>query len=69
MCSTRPRRFGKTFAAEARVAYYTCGADSRGLFEGLDISRDPSCVRLWHRTTTYRDVRWLLTATIPLSRE
>ncbi len=42
VCSTRPRRFGKTFAAEALVAYYTCGADSRGLFEGLDISRDPS---------------------------
>ena len=41
VCSTRPRRFGKTFAAEALVAYYTCGADSRSLFEGLDISRDP----------------------------
>ncbi len=41
VCSTRPRRFGKTFAAESLVAYYTCGADSRGLFEGLDISRDP----------------------------
>ena len=42
VCSTRPRRFGKTFAAESLVAYYTCGADSRALFEGLDISRDPS---------------------------
>ena len=42
VCSTRPRRFGKTFAAESLVAYYTCGADSRELFEGLDISRDPS---------------------------
>ncbi len=42
VCSTRPRRFGKTFAAESLVAYYTCGADSRSLFEGLDISRDPS---------------------------
>ncbi|MDO4796775.1 MAG: AAA family ATPase [Coriobacteriales bacterium] len=41
VCSTRPRRFGKTFAAESLVAYYTCGADSRTLFEGLDISRDP----------------------------
>ena len=42
VCSTRPRRFGKTFAAESLVAYYTCGADSRELFGGLDISRDPS---------------------------
>ena len=45
VCSTRPRRFGKTFAAESLVAYYTCGADSRGLFQGLDISRDPGFER------------------------
>ena len=38
---TRPRRFGKTFAAESLVAYYSRGCDSRALFEGLDISRDP----------------------------
>jgi hypothetical protein len=42
---SRPRRFGKTFAAESLVAYYTCGADSRELFEGLDISRDPGFER------------------------
>ena len=39
---TRPRRFGKTFAAKSLVAYYSCGCDSRALFGGLDISRDPS---------------------------
>ncbi len=38
---TRPRRFGKTFAAESLVAYYSRGCDSRALFEGLDIGRDP----------------------------
>ncbi len=42
VCSTRPRRFGKTFAAESLVAYYSCGCDSRGLFEGLEISRNES---------------------------
>ncbi|MBR3312953.1 MAG: AAA family ATPase [Atopobiaceae bacterium] len=42
VCSTRPRRFGKTFAAESLVAYYSCGCDSRDLFEGLAISRNPS---------------------------
>jgi len=42
VCVTRPRRFGKTFAAESLVAYYTCGADSRELFQGLDIGRDTS---------------------------
>ena len=45
VCSTRPRRFGKTFAAESLVAYYTCGADSRELFEGLEICHDPSFER------------------------
>ena len=42
VCSTRPRRFGKTVAAKALAAYYSCGCDSRELFEGLAISRDPS---------------------------
>lgn len=42
VCSTRPRRFGKTFAAEALVAYYSCGCDSRSLFRGLTIRDDPS---------------------------
>jgi hypothetical protein len=42
VCSTRPRRFGKTFAAESLVAYYSCGCDSRPLFEGLAISHDDS---------------------------
>lgn len=41
VCVTRPRRFGKTFAAESLVAYYSCGCDSRKLFSGLEISRDP----------------------------
>lgn len=40
VCVTRPRRFGKTFAAESLVAYYSCGCDSHGLFAGLEISRD-----------------------------
>ena len=42
VCSTRPRRFGKTFAAESLVAYYSCGCDSHALFEGLDVSRHKS---------------------------
>jgi hypothetical protein len=59
VCSTRPRRFGKTFAAESLVAYYTCGADSRQLFEGLDISRDPSFER---HLNAYNVVRLDMTA-------
>ena len=34
---SRPRRFGKTMAADMICAYYDREADSRGLFEGLNI--------------------------------
>ncbi len=36
---TRPRRFGKTVMAHMLAAYYSCGCDSRELFEGLKITR------------------------------
>ena len=42
MCLTRPRRFGKTMALNLLNAYYSKGCSSRGLFEDLAISRDPS---------------------------
>lgn len=41
-CVSRPRRFGKSFAAQMFSAYYDKNCDSRELFEGLEISRDPS---------------------------
>ena len=34
---SRPRRFGKTMAADMICAYYDREADSRGMFEGLNI--------------------------------
>lgn len=39
VCVSRPRRFGKSYAAESLVAYYARGYDSRVLFEGLEVSR------------------------------
>ena len=41
-CVSRPRRFGKSFAAKMLSAYYDKSCDSRKLFEGLAISEDPS---------------------------
>lgn len=41
-CVSRPRRFGKSFAAKMLCAYYDKSCDSHGLFEGLDISKDDS---------------------------
>lgn len=39
-CVSRPRRFGKSFAAKMLCAYYDKGCDSRALFEGLEISKN-----------------------------
>ncbi len=38
ICSSRPRRFGKSFAAKMLAAYYSKGADARALFEQLQIA-------------------------------
>lgn len=40
-CVSRPRRFGKSFAAQMLCAYYERSCDSGGLFEGKAISRTP----------------------------
>lgn len=40
-CISRPRRFGKTYAAAMLVAYYDKSCDSSGLFDDLIIAGDP----------------------------
>lgn len=40
ICSSRPRRFGKSITANMLVAYYSRGCDSREMFEGKKISSD-----------------------------
>lgn len=42
ICVTRPRRFGKTMAANMLTAYYSRGCDSREMFAPLKISSDDS---------------------------
>lgn len=42
MCISRPRRFGKSMAANMLVAYYSRGTDSRELFRGLKIEKSKS---------------------------
>lgn len=41
LCISRPRRFGKSMAANMLVAYYSRHCDSRGLFSSLAIAREP----------------------------
>lgn len=42
MCVSRPRRFGKSVAADMLTAYYSMGCDSENLFAGLKIEKDIS---------------------------
>ncbi len=42
LCVSRPRRFGKTIAGNMLSAYYSMGCDSKELFSGLKIAKDPS---------------------------
>ena len=40
LCVSRPRRFGKSMAADMLTAYYSRGCDSKELFQGLKIADD-----------------------------
>ena len=42
VCVSRPRRFGKSMAADMLAAYYGCGEDSGELFDRLAVSREES---------------------------
>ena len=39
ICVSRPRRFGKSYAAKTISAYYDCSVDSHELFDGLLVSQ------------------------------
>lgn len=41
ICVSRPRRFGKSMAANMLAAYYSRGCDSKTLFAGLKIENSP----------------------------
>ena len=43
VCSSRPRRFGKSMAANMLTAYYSRGCDSGELFQNLKIAKSESC--------------------------
>ena len=45
ICVSRPRRFGKTMAANMIAAYYSKGGDSHEIFSNQKISKDSSFER------------------------
>ena len=40
ICVSRPRRFGKSMALKMLATYYSCGCDSKDLFQGRKIEHD-----------------------------
>ncbi|MCD7956444.1 MAG: ATP-binding protein [Lachnospiraceae bacterium] len=58
---SRPRRFGKSFAAKMLCAYYDKSCDSRSLFEGLTISKKDSFDRYLNKyDVIYLDITWFI---------
>ncbi|MCD7867707.1 MAG: ATP-binding protein [Clostridiales bacterium] len=66
-CFSRPRRFGKSFAAKMLCAYYDKSCDSRALFEGLEIAeRDSFEKHLNKYNVIYLDITWFISTTYDL---
>lgn len=60
ICSSRPRRFGKTMAVTMLAAYYSKGCHSEKLFEGLRIGQDESFkIYLNKQNVIFLDIQWM----------
>lgn len=61
ICNSRPRRFGKSYAANMLAAYYSKGADSAKMFSGLKIGSDPDFKKHLNRyDVIHIDIQWFL---------
>lgn len=69
-CVSRPRRFGKSFAAKMLCAYYDRGCDSASLFADLKISREPGYGDSYRKHLNQYDVIYLdMTAVIGAAKD
>ncbi len=60
-CVSRPRRFGKSYAAQMLCAYYDRSCDSQALFEGYKIAGDASFRKhLNQYDVIYLDITWFI---------
>jgi hypothetical protein len=63
-CVSRPRRFGKSYAAQMLCAYYDKSCDSRKLFENCIISKDESFERYLNKyDVIYLDITLFIAGT------
>lgn len=61
ICNSRPRRFGKSYAANMLAAYYSKGADAEQMFSGLRISQTPNFKKHLNKyDVIHIDIQWFL---------
>ena len=61
ICNSRPRRFGKSYAANMLAAYYSKGADSEKMFSGLQISKEADFREHLNKyDVIHIDIQWFL---------
>lgn len=59
ICNSRPRRFGKSMAANMLTAYYSKGCNSEKLFSGLDIEKNPDFKKYLNKyDVIHFDLQW-----------
>lgn len=62
ICNSRPRRFGKSYAANMLAAYYSKGAESEEMFSGLEIGKTEDLKKHLNKyDVIHIDVQWFLT--------
>lgn len=60
-CVSRPRRFGKSFAAKMLCAYYDKSCDSRALFADLEIAKSADYSKYLNQyNVIYLDITWFI---------
>ena len=61
ICNSRPRRFGKSYAANMLAAYYSKGADAEQMFSGLRISQTSDFKKHLNKyDVIHIDIQWFL---------
>jgi len=61
ICNSRPRRFGKSIAANMLTAYYSRGCDSKAMFSGLTIGQAPDFKTHLNRyDVIHLDIQWCI---------
>lgn len=61
ICNSRPRRFGKSYAANMLTAYYSKGADSEKMFSGLKISKSADFRKHLNKyDVIHIDIQWFV---------